>query len=68
MTIFLWITAICWMISIITIITIVSTKEYTMTPGDAKFILCLLFWPIGIPIAIIYGLIKLFKIAFKKEN
>jgi hypothetical protein len=46
----------------------VSIDENCFDSDVAKTMLVLFFWPIGIPISIVYGFVRLFKIAFKKES
>jgi hypothetical protein len=45
-----------------------STSDDCFDSDIAKIMLVLFFWPIGVPIAIIYGFVKLFKIAFPKKE
>ena len=63
---FIGITFVLWVFAIIVLVNAIDGK--CLDPDVEKVCLVLFFWPIGIPIAIIYGFVKLFKIAFKKES
>jgi hypothetical protein len=63
---FIGVTFVLWIFAFVLFLG--STSDDCFDSDVAKIMLVCFFWPIGIPIAIIYGLVKLFKIAFKKES
>jgi hypothetical protein len=63
---FIGITFVLWIFALIILINAIDGKWFDS--DVAKVMLVCFFWPIGIPIAIIYGFVRLFKIAFKKES